>query len=421
MWTVESRMWNVGGECRRNTDRKHLGAFASLREEYLVSRIRQHTTNNGQLTMKPSMTFFIVLIAGMAWAGDATNQPLRLELDLLSGSRVIGIPRIESLPVQTSFAKMDIDLKKIVTVTFDEDHKTASFSLRNGDKLKGVISVEPIKLETLFGKVSIGIEHIRKLDVVLTSAALPGALGRGLVLHYSFAADQGDKVIDESGRGNHGTVHGAKWERLGDGGVYDFKGPPAKGDYIEVPNSASLVSMEKTRQLTLALWIKPRTIPKQFQDLICKGGNQPPGAHGGYELALNCNGDNETIFVSGACACCTWASRGKWVNQHMNEWIHIVFTVDALTDKAVFYVNGKPTGDIKDTAGADCSYKGIKFDLPNNLYIGRPDPKHHPNRTYFDGAIGEVQVYDRALSPEDVGTLFNLNVDKYSVKTDAKQ
>lgn len=98
----------------------------------------------------------------------------------------------------------------------------------------------------------------------------------------------------------------------------------------------------------------------------------------------------------------------------------MVFTVDASTDKAVCYVNGQPTNDVKDTAGAECSYKGIKFDLPNNLYIGRADPKHHPNRGYFDGVIGEVQIYNRTMSPEDVNKLYDVGVDKYSLKAGVK-
>ena len=94
-------------------------------------------------------------LVGTAWAGKDKEEPqLRLELDLVDGSHIIGTPDIESVPVQTSYAKMDIDLKQILTIKIAEDHENASIDLRNGDKLKGVINLEPIKLETVFGNVA---------------------------------------------------------------------------------------------------------------------------------------------------------------------------------------------------------------------------------------------------------------------------
>ena len=38
----------------------------------------------------------------------------------------------------------------------------------------------------------------------------------------------------------------------------------------------------------------------------------------------------------------------------------------------------------------------------------------------FDGAIGEVQIYDRTLSPENVRRLYDAGAGKYSVKTGLK-
>lgn len=118
-------------------------------------------------------------LVGTAWAGtDSTNQPpakIRLELELVDGSRIIGVPDIASVPVQTAYARMDIPLGQISAIEIGEDHETASFELRNGDKLKGGLALEPLMLETAFGRVSIGIEHIRELRVVMAGA--PGSGG----------------------------------------------------------------------------------------------------------------------------------------------------------------------------------------------------------------------------------------------------
>ncbi len=129
--------------------------------------------------MKRSTCYLAVLAAttltGATWAEPATNQmekPLRLELTLVDGSRIIGTPAIETVPVATSFALMNIPLKQIQTLKIGEDHETVSLELRNGDKLKGVITLAPIKLTTVFGSVAVGIAQIRELRVVP-----PGCVG----------------------------------------------------------------------------------------------------------------------------------------------------------------------------------------------------------------------------------------------------
>jgi hypothetical protein len=118
-------------------------------------------------------TFWIGVCAATALitaAGEETvpkEQSLRLEVDLVDGSRLIGTPGLATVPVQTSYAKMDVPLKQIQALKIGDDHETVTLNLRNGDTLTGVISLKPIKLETLFGPASIGIEHIQQLRVTL--------------------------------------------------------------------------------------------------------------------------------------------------------------------------------------------------------------------------------------------------------------
>lgn len=124
-------------------------------------------------------------LASPTWAGeDKTEPPLRLELDLVDGSRIFGIPNIDSATVQTSYAKMDVPLKQIRSIRLEENHETASVDLQNGDKIKGVINLAPMKLDTVFGKVSIGLEHVREIHLVLPDGFLPEVLSKGLALYY---------------------------------------------------------------------------------------------------------------------------------------------------------------------------------------------------------------------------------------------
>jgi hypothetical protein len=96
-----------------------------------------------------------------------TNATLRLAIDLVDGSRIIGTPGLATVPVQTSYAKIDVPLTQIQALKIGDDHETVTLNLRNGDTLTGVISLAPIKLITVFGTVAVGIEHIKQLRVTL--------------------------------------------------------------------------------------------------------------------------------------------------------------------------------------------------------------------------------------------------------------
>jgi hypothetical protein len=226
----------------------------------------------------------------------------------------------------------------------------------------------------------------------------------GLVLYFSFDDKKGAQIRDLSGNQNDGTLYGATHTKDGIGhGALDFHGTPDGGDYVFVPNSPSLVSMQQTRQFTFAAWIKPRSIPSEFPVILAKGGNWPPDAYGGYEITLNANGDNDLVFTSGQCVLTTFQANGQWINGHLNEWIHIAFTLDAATGTARFYVNGEETGDAFDY-GTD--RMNINFDVPNDLYIGVPDPGMHPNRAGYDGLIDELMVWNRALTPTEIQKVY---------------
>jgi hypothetical protein len=215
--------------------------------------------------------------------------------------------------------------------------------------------------------------------VILTAFAGPSTM-QGLVLHFK-KVPGAEHMADSSGNHNRGASLACV-----------------------VSNSPSLVSMQQTRQITLAVWIKPESIPTVFPVVLGKGGNEPPGAYGGYELVLNANGDNDLEFESGPYEALTSQANGKWINNHLGEWIHVAFTLDASTGNAQFYINGQATGDTVNDSG---NASDINFDVPNNLYIGQQDPAHNVDRASFDGEIREVMIFNRAISAEEVQKIFN--------------
>jgi hypothetical protein len=48
----------------------------------------------------------------------------------------------------------------------------------------------------------------------------------------------------------------------------------------------------------------------------------------------------------------------------------------------------------------------------NQMLIGAPSPAVHANDAYFDGKLGDVRLYDRALTPSEVASTY---YDKWSL------
>jgi hypothetical protein len=118
--------------------------------------------------LKQCMVMLAVLtLVSTGWAELETSEPeLHLSLDLVDGSRIIGVPSIKSVPIQASYAKMTIALDQILRITMTDDHERASFELRNGDRLKGVVDIAPLEIETVFGVVRIPIHTVDKVHVL---------------------------------------------------------------------------------------------------------------------------------------------------------------------------------------------------------------------------------------------------------------
>jgi hypothetical protein len=214
---------------------------------------------------------------------------------------------------------------------------------------------------------------------LLAFGQVPASSQHGLVLYFPLTSISQERIKDFSNQHNNGKATG-----------------------IIVPNSPSLVSMQQTRQLTFSVWIKPNSIPSEFPVLLSKGGNQQANGYGGYEFLLNANGDNDLVFESGGCEIVTHNANGRWINNHIGEWIHVAFTINDQTKIAKFYVNGQPTNDEFNFGSSD----DLNFNLSNDLYVGNPTPGSNANRTSFDGSMRELMLFNRALTDQEIQKIY---------------
>ncbi|MCD6371457.1 MAG: LamG domain-containing protein [Candidatus Aenigmarchaeota archaeon] len=208
-----------------------------------------------------------------------------------------------------------------------------------------------------------------------------------LVLSLSFEEGSGDKVFDSSGRGNHGIVHGTPmWVNSKFGEAIQFDGD---NDYVEINNLD--VNTSPGAKTTVSFWMYWSGTDNDMP----LGWVQP------YDLWLRsgCFG-----FNTGESNVLGISSDGL-----ANRWVHVV---------AIFY-NGVPSPstvelwidgekqEISDCLGTTSASRSVT----STLHIGK---WAYTSGYYFSGIIDEVQIYNRALTEEEIKALYFKKVCTYA-------
>jgi len=199
----------------------------------------------------------------------------------------------------------------------------------------------------------------------------------GEVLVMFFDELQGDTVFDVSGNGNHGSINGATWFNNSFGLSFD-----GTDDYVEVPHSESL---NITDAITIAVWVKLGSLG-QPGGIVCKDYD---GTYTPYVLRQSV--DNKFWF---------YAYANKVLFQvysptvSTNTLYHVVatFDKDLPSHNAKMYLNK----NIVDSAD-------YTSELPTNSQPVRVGLYYN---NYLNGIVYELRIYDRALSQEEIKTLY---------------
>jgi hypothetical protein len=241
------------------------------------------------------------------------------------------------------------------------------------------------------------LEHYRNSKYYLASHFGPktncredpgSCIDYGLVGYWSFDEGAGTTAYDASGKGNNGTIYGAKWTQgalapsksgaFGTGLSFD-----GVNDYVDLPNSTSL---NITTPITLAAWIYPRVCGSE--DIISRGEMGDPRNSMWLSLLSDCKIKFGYEYGSGTNVETLSSSVIK-----LNEWNFVVAVWDGSYSK--ISINGG-------------SFEGV-ISAPNS-----PGPFDQPFRIgfsyiggYFNGLIDEVRIYNRALSEEEIRYLYN--------------
>ncbi|MFY9484220.1 MAG: LamG domain-containing protein [Patescibacteria group bacterium] len=201
---------------------------------------------------------------------------------------------------------------------------------------------------------------------------VPDSLKADLVACYPLDEGSGTIVHDASGTGNDGTLSGnAKW---------DTEGCKVKSCLVFVAGGNSKVTIPDNPSLnpdaiTVAAWVRPNTkITQSFMQKL-----DPSDVD---KLSYGLTGNN----------CCLYFSNiGEQSNAYQpNTWIHIVGTAQARHNEPfyikILYVNGQSIISV-----APSDYRNIS----GPLILGS-----------FAGALDEVMIFNRALTPDEISSLY---------------
>ncbi len=243
------------------------------------------------------------------------------------------------------------------------------------------------------------------------SARLDGALGRGLVGHWTFdGTDVTDKVYDKSGNANNGYFRGGATSSAKTVGKHGqalrFNGTTS---YVNAGSDASLDDLDF---ITVSAWIKPNTDMSAAGEFFAKtadGGTFTDGPDMWYDPT-----DLDKLWFAqsftGGFGFATWyasnaITRGQW--QH----VAIVYSRASAANNPTMYVNGIPQ-----TVTVDLSAVGsARSDSAGDVVIGAYGTVNTAG--FFKGLIDDVRVYNRMLSASEIKQLYNLGSQKINTSS----
>jgi RNA polymerase sigma-70 factor (ECF subfamily) len=211
---------------------------------------------------------------------------------------------------------------------------------------------------------------------------------RGLVGYWRFDEATGSEASDRSAAGNHCSLHNLDPQGAWGAGVFGAALALTGRGWLECPVTGPLAGIDQ--QMTIGLWVARGGNLQHYKSLVSRQLDW-----GRLDEFMFGFADGELVFASHA-----W--RGRVVRPlpaGVGRWIHVAVTRDS-DGTTILYVDGKQIG------------RGFTQPAPlppggNPLIIGAAVNGEDPQRTEFrfEGAIDELVIYDRALSPREVDGL----------------
>lgn len=223
---------------------------------------------------------------------------------------------------------------------------------------------------------------------------LPAVGKNGLAGHWNFAGDAGYTVPDLSGCGNTGDL----WARPAAGAFGHAAYCDDTASHIRIPDAPSLRVGKAS--FSLSLWLCPETLETKSADarrrFISKNGHPSTwwnmNLTTGGKISLELADSDKHSFACSSDA-----------GLPLKRWSHLAVVVDRDVREVRFTVNGKP--DV--TRPIPASFTGSLDVAGCDLYLGST---WQP----FTGLLGEVKLYKRGLTAEEIAKEYDTQKARYA-------
>ena len=219
-------------------------------------------------------------------------------------------------------------------------------------------------------------------------------LETGLVGHWKLNEASGPTAVDSSASANNATYVNSPTPTTGQfSNALDFSGNTganATNDRVTIPDPASGVLDFGSNSFSYGMWVYATGSAGNYDMPLSKGGGSV--ANTGYDLELGAGSWTSYICDGDECHTRTFSA-----SPILNSWTHVMTVIDRTAATHTLYVNG--------TQVSSPSIPGTFGNLSNtrDANIGSSHLGAHP----FLGKVDDVRVYSRALTANEVSSLYN--------------
>ena len=189
----------------------------------------------------------------------------------------------------------------------------------------------------------------------------------------------GSNIIDESGNMSIGTIDGATWVTGQYGSAISFDGVD---DYIRIPDPDG--NLDFSGNYTIEFYVKMEEI--QVRVIMVKYDGERS-----FVILMNANGSLSIANGDGSNSCFLTTS----TQLQIDSWYHIAIVKNIYCEEVSIYINGE----------VDTQTSCLVGDQTTNtdLYLG----SYLATGNYFEGALDEIRILNRALSPGEISANFS--------------
>jgi hypothetical protein len=211
---------------------------------------------------------------------------------------------------------------------------------------------------------------------------LPEEMTDALILHFAFDGLGKTTVADKSGKGPEGILHGCT--RTSRGALRQALDCDGKNDYLV---TRANLDLRGSSPWSISVWFKASKQPRPYDNIISIGKSAVPRGVYGIGAGDDLRGLNINLW-------CTENYPVKTGVDISKAFVHAVVVYDG--ERAFIYVNGL----LKDDRRLQLSL------MPSPVWIGGRTGGYEGQ--YFDGTIGDVMIFKRALTASEVQTLYKV-------------